>query len=185
MEVGGLRAKKAEDFRLWMRAVDLLVNVGGSKSGPAAQELESLKSQLHASKVFDHAAIEGAQQFGAKAERTPNPGRLMHYKRLTQDQALEIIRLRDEGMEQKQIAIKMGVSQMTVSRLVRGQYRRVGASAAAVQSKITLEKIDEMVERYNRGELPKALQTEYGVGQAQFYRFTNGKFDRRYYPSEA
>lgn len=182
---GGLRGKKARDFELWAEAADILCDVGGSSSSPLGARLGEIKAALHAVKVFDASAAEEAEMMSAaKIDKRPNLDRLMHYKVLTQLQAEEIIRLRDTGVSQREIAAKFGVSPITISRLVRGMYKRIGPSAKALSDRLTLEAIDRMVARYHDGEKPIDLQREYSISAPQFYRYVNGQFERHRFRSE-
>lgn len=186
--VGGLRAKKARDFAIWSEAVDLLCEGGGSEFGPNADRLGELKAALHKVKEFDPAFAEGYQSLvGVTGNGTAWSGgqRLMHYHKLTDEMAAEIVRLRDEGqLTQKEIARRFGIGEMAVSRLVRGQYARVAGSAKAQSERLTLEQIDALVARFRAGEMARTLCEEYGVSKPQFYRYVNGEYDRRWHRSE-
>lgn len=185
--VGGLRGKKRQDFDLWSEAVQLLCEHGGSSNSPVSGRLMELRVALQDVKRYNVAAGEEAKTsiLGVRKQPRPNTNRLMHYKKLTTEQAEEIIHLHNAGeMSQKEIAAQFNVGQMAISRLVRGQYRRVGASEAA-QRRLSLEQIDTMVARFKAGEKAKLLCQEFTVSAPQFYRYVNGKFDRRYHRAEA
>lgn len=185
--VGGLRGKKRQDFDLWAEAVQLLCEHGGSSNSPVASRLMELRVALQDVKRYNVEVGEGAKTsiLGVRKQPRPNTNRLIHYKKLTTEQANEIIRLHNTGeLSQKEIAAKFDVGQMAISRLVRGQYRRIAASEASLR-RLSLEQIDAMVARYRAGEKAKQLRAEYGVSGPQFYRYVNGKFDRRYHRAEA
>lgn len=180
--VGGLRAKKSRDFDIWTEAVDILCTQGGSIFGPAANRLADIKQQLHQTKVFDPEYAKGYESLlGVRGLGTPKSStRLMHYKKLTQEQVEEIVRLRDEGkMTQRAISERFNVGQMAISRIVNGYYKRVGGPSSP--RKITLAQIDEMTARYRKGERAVDLWPEYGVSKARFWDYVAGRFDRRYY----
>ena len=180
-DAGGIRSKKARDFQLWREAVDLLCEVGGSAFGPAEPRLQQIKDELHAIKKFDPVFAAGYERLlNHRPQGIPNPHRRMHYPKLSLAIVEEVVRLHEAGgSTQKELAKQFGVGEMAISRIVNGQYRKVGASMRAQAERLTLEQIDTMVARYRAGEKPKVLQEEYGCSGPQFYRYANGNFERK------
>ena len=179
---GGLRAKKARDFALWEEAVTILRTQGGSTEGPGAARLAELKQALHDVKVWKDDVAAGYDQLqGVKALKKPHaPNRLMHYKKMNQQQVEEAILL-CETMTQKEVAAKFNVSPITISRLIRGQYKRAPNSGRGQQRAKDVNVIEEIVSRYRSGEGPVALAREYGLDRSTIWRYINGKFDTRYH----
>lgn len=179
---GGLRAKKARDFALWEEAVTILRTQGGSTEGPGAARLAELKQALHDVKVWKDDVAAGYDQLqGVKALKKPHaPNRLMHYKKMNQQQVEEAILL-CETMTQKEVAAKFNVSPITISRLIRGQYKRAPNSGRGQQRAKDVTVIEEIVSRYRSGEGPVALAREYGLDRSTIWRYINGKFDTRYH----
>lgn len=179
---GGLRAKKARDFALWEEAVTILRTQGGSTEGPGATRLAELKQALHDVKVWKDDVAAGYDQLqGVKALKKPHaPNRLMHYKKMNQQQVEEAILL-CETMTQKEVAAKFNVSPITISRLIRGQYKRAPNSGRGQQRAKDVTVIEEIVSRYRSGEGPVALAREYGLDRSTIWRYINGKFDTRYH----
>lgn len=181
-EAGGLRAKKQRDLSLWEEAVAILRTQGGSVDGPGAARLAELRVALRDVKVWKDDVAEGFRDLqGVKALKTPHaPNRLMHYKKLNPEQVEEAIRL-CETMTQKDVAIKFNVSPITISRLIRGQYKRASNSGRGQQRAKDVTVIEEIVSRYRSGEGPVALAREYGLDRSTIWRYINGKFDARYH----
>lgn len=183
LAAGGLRAKKARDFSIWMEAVRLICEKGGGVDADHSSRLRDLKEQLHRIKDWNTDTAKGAESLlGIRGLKQPqNPNRRRRNK-VSADEAQKMVELYDGGEGQQVIADLFGVQKMLVSRVVNGQYLDVPASQKA-KKRMTLPQIEEIASRYRSGESLSALAEEFGIARLSAWRYATGRYDQRYFRS--
>lgn len=86
----------------------------------------------------------------------------------------DIMSLKEQGLRNQEIALKLGVSDNTVSRYVNGYVGvRLEDYGLDARRKLTAKEIDEIKRRYFDGEKGVDLAREFGVHQSTITYYTN------------
>lgn len=158
----GLFSKKARDFALWCRAVDLIAEYGGGVArSPVADELAALKAQLHMVKEFDANRAAGWDQFLGRRSFPVVGADEFPRTRPTR---------RGDGSYNSRAAKRFWSSERGAEEKLARQQR---------YSRLSQEQIDEIIRRVLAGERRKDLAQEFGVSHQFIGTLVRGGRPRR------